>query len=229
MGNTLSDLAIKFNINGVIYKKITDKNGKTSLNINLNSGDYIITVYNPVTGELISYNVKVLPSIDANNVTLYYHNGTQFTASFINSEGNVLSNQQVYFNINGVIYNRMTDANGVANLNINLNPGEYTITSYNPITGESIANQVVVKPVIIAKDVVKSFNEPGFYKVTVLDNQGKPLSGENVVININGVLYCKVSDEYGSVRIDINLPIGNYDATASWKDAFISNKIIVTA
>ena len=53
-----------------------------------------------------------------------------------------LANETVTFNINGVLYNRITDINGIAKLNINLQKGEYIITSnYNSL---NIANTVTV-------------------------------------------------------------------------------------
>ena len=44
---------------------------------------------------------------------------------------------------NGVFYNRTSDSEGYAKLNIRLNPGNYTITSsYN---GTDIANEIKIK------------------------------------------------------------------------------------
>ena len=36
----------------------------------------------------------------------------------------------MYYNINGVFYNRTVGSNGIASLNINLLSGKYIITSY---------------------------------------------------------------------------------------------------
>ena len=71
-----------------------------------------------------------------------YRDGTQFKANLVDGQGKPYANQAVIFNINGVFYNRMTDGNGQAKLNINLMPGEYIITSsYN---GSSIANTIKI-------------------------------------------------------------------------------------
>ena len=50
---------------------------------------------------------------------------------------------RVTFNINGVLYNRVSDVNGVAGLNINLPVGEYIISS--EYMGYSMVNKVVVR------------------------------------------------------------------------------------
>ena len=60
--------------------------------------------------------------IDAKNLVKYYKNDSQFVVkTFVNSQKNVT------FKINGVSYLRSIDDEGYAKLNINLNPGVYTI------------------------------------------------------------------------------------------------------
>ena len=43
-------------------------------------------------------------------------------------------NASVTFNINGVLYKKQTDDNGIAKLNINLRPGVYILTAMHPDT-----------------------------------------------------------------------------------------------
>ena len=132
---------VTFNINGVFYTRQTDTNGTAKLNINLQPGDYIITA--EYKGCLVSNNIKVLPILNATDITMKYRDGTQFKATLVDSQGKPYANQSVQFNINGVFYNRLTDSTGTAKLNINLMPGEYIITSsYN---GSSIANKITIK------------------------------------------------------------------------------------
>ena len=69
--------------------------------------------------------------------------GTKFTARVYDGQGKAFPNQNVIFNINGIFYNRTTDANGDAKLNINLLPGEYIITS--SYDGLNIANKITIK------------------------------------------------------------------------------------
>ena len=44
-GNPLANQNVSFNVNGVFYHKVTDKDGIASLKIRLMSGEYIITSY----------------------------------------------------------------------------------------------------------------------------------------------------------------------------------------
>ena len=80
--------------------------------------------------------------LSASDLEMSYHDGSKFTVNLLDNAGNPYSNQIVTFNINGVFYNRTTDAYGDAKLNINLQAGEYIITSsYN---GSNIANTIII-------------------------------------------------------------------------------------
>ena len=131
---------VTFNINGVMYKRTTDASGIAKININLAPSDYIITAeYNGFT---VSNNIKVLPVLSAEDITMKYRDGTQFKATLVDGQGKPYAGQSVTFNINGVFYNRSTDSTGTAKLNINLMPGQYIITSsYN---GANIANTIKI-------------------------------------------------------------------------------------
>ena len=130
------------NINGILYIRTTNENGTARLNINLPAGEYILTAIDPITGLQRSYNITVLPVLNASDITMKYHDGTQFIATVLDGEGNPYKEQTVTFNVNGVFYNRITDSNGQAKLNINLMAGEYIITSsYN---GSNIANKITI-------------------------------------------------------------------------------------
>ena len=132
--------SVTFNINGVFYTRTTNASGIAKLNINLQPGDYIITAEHK--GCMVSNNIKVLPVLTAHDFTKKYGTPDQFTASLVDGQGKAYEGQKIEFNINGIFYYRTTDSNGQAKLNINLQPGEYIITSsYN---GASIGNKVTV-------------------------------------------------------------------------------------
>ncbi|MBO6110449.1 MAG: hypothetical protein J6P12_06295 [Methanobrevibacter sp.] len=132
--------SITFNINGVFYTRQTNASGQAKLNINLSPGKYIITgEYNDCR---VSNTVEVIPVLTATDFVKSTSETKAFEAKLIDGQGNPLSKETVTFNINGVTYNRVTDSQGIAKLNINLQKGEYIITSsYN---GQNIANTITV-------------------------------------------------------------------------------------
>ena len=129
-----------FNINGVFYNRTTNETGHAKLNINLNPGEYIITA--EYKGCKVSNKIKVKSILSADDLSKKYGTPDQFKAKLVDGEGNPLANTNVTFNINGVFYNRTTDSDGIAKLNVRLMPGEYIITSsYNECY---ISNKITV-------------------------------------------------------------------------------------
>ena len=226
-GRPVEGVDVQFNINGVFYERATNSDGVARLSINLNPGEYIITVINPLNNETTSNKIVVLSTIVVEDLIKYYRNESQFHISLFDGQGNPLANTDVTININGVFYTRTTNAEGVATLSINLNPGEYIATVQDPNTGLMMSALVTVLPTVTADDLVMSFQDGSSYNVTVVDKQGKPVAGVNVSMNINGIFYNRVTDENGIARLNINLNPGDYIITSYYGNATVSNKITV--
>ena len=229
-GNYLADgTEVTFNINGVMYhRKVSGNKGLARLNINLDPGNYILTAINPVNGEMASNNITVLAQITENkDLVKYFRNDSQYRVKVLDSKGNAVgANQKVVFNINGVMYERFTDKDGYAQLKINLNPGDYVITAdYN---GSMVSNNIKVLPIITASDLVKKHGGPEPFKASIVDGQGKPVVGQNVTFNINGVMYNRLSDSNGVAKLNINLNAGEYIITSMYNNASIGNHVTVT-
>ena len=125
-GDPIAKQNVTFNINGVFYTKTTNDKGIATQNINLNPGKYIITaMYKDC---FVSNNITVLPVLTTSDLTKYFGIPASLNSKLVDGQGNPLANQSVTYNINGVFYNKTTDANGIAKLNISLNPGEYIAT-----------------------------------------------------------------------------------------------------
>ena len=203
-----------FNVNGVNYTKEL-VNGKASIGINLNPGNYTITTFYHYTDGLATKtnNIEVLSTILANDVVKFFRNGTQYCAKFLDGCGSPLVNASVVFNINGVLYKKQTDYEGVARLNINLFPGKYILTAMHP-DGLMYGYNITVLSTIHGDDIVKFFRNGTQYCAKFLDGCGSPLVNASVVFNINGVFYKKQTDDNGMARLNINLFPGEYILTA---------------
>ena len=211
-GSPLVNASVIFNINGVFYKKQTDDNGMAKLNINLRPGVYILTAMHPDT-LMYGSNITVLSTILANDVVKFFRNGSQYCAKFLDGCGSPLVNASVTFNINGVLYKKQTDYEGIARLNINLFPGKYILTAMHP-DGLMYGYNITVLSTILANDVVKFFRNGSQYCAKFLDGCGSPLVNASVTFNINGVFYKKQTDDNGMARLNINLFPGEYILTA---------------
>ena len=209
-----NDSKVIFNVNGVNYTKEL-VNGKASIGINLNPRNYTITTFYHYTDGLATKtnNIEVLSTILANDVVKFFRNGTQYCAKFLDGCGSPLVNASVVFNINGVLYKKQTDYDGVARLNINLFPGKYILTAMHP-DGLMYGYNITVLSTIHGDDIVKFFRNGTQYCAKFLDGCGSPLVNASVVFNINGVFYKKQTDDNGMARLNINLFPGEYILTA---------------
>ena len=211
-GSPLVNASVMFNINGVFYKKQTDDNGMAKLNINLRPGVYILTAMHP-DALMYGSNITVLSTILANDVVKFFRNGTQYCAKFLDGCGSPLVNASVTFNINGVLYKKQTDYEGIARLNINLFPGKYILTAMHP-DGLMYGYNITVLSTIHGDDIVKFFRNGTQYCAKFLDGCGSPLVNASVMFNINGVFYKKQTDDNGMAKLNINLFPGEYILTA---------------
>ena len=232
-GNPIANATVYFTINGKVYARITDENGTASIAIRLLPGEYKASALFNGTDDYdmaaVNASVLVKNTILGNDTTLYFRNGTQYVAKFLDSNGKALANTDVKFNINGVFYTRVTDENGIARLNIRLDPASYIITAYNPVTGEQKANEVTVLPRIIAKDLSMKYLDGSTFNAALVDGQGKAISGVNITFNINGVFYHRTTDADGVTKLNIRLMPGEYIITSMYDECWASNKIIISA
>ena len=215
---------VQFEINGVTYiRKIFDDQGKAMLNINLNPGSYYIVSTNLATQESVTNTILILSKIaDNNDLVKYYKNETQFTVKILGNDGNVKMGETVKFTVHGITYERTSDENGIAKLNIKLEPGEYDIlTEYG---GNYAVNNITVKSIF--EPQLNTYGS-GVYTIKLLDGHGSPYTNQLVRFNINGVFYNVMTDDYGFATLKLNLMKGTYIITAMYNGLCASETIIV--
>ena len=221
-GNILNEGEVEFNINGVFYHSKIQNDTYAYLDCDLESGSYIVTAKNLLTGEMQSATIDIKSKFIKNNdLVKYYRNESQFRVQ-INAP---IQGQKIIFAINGVSYTRLTDGNGIVGLNINLNPGEYVITS--SYDGCRVSNKITVLPVLKADDLQMNYHDGSTFNVTLVDGQGSPLKGEGITFNVNGVFYNRTTDVNGVAKLNINLMKGEYIITSSYNGCNVANKITI--
>lgn len=231
-GNPLANMNVTISINGRNYVKQSDENGTASLGLNLESKNYtVVTTFggnSKYFGTRSNNTVSILSTLLSKDIVKYYRNGTQFYATVLDFKGNPLANTTVMFNINGVFYNKTTDENGTAKLNIWLRPGKYIITIFNLVTGEQAGNNVTVLSKIVENyDLVKYYKNASKFSVKILDSQGYPVEGTIVTFNINGVFYYKETDSNGIASLAINLRPEKYVITTMYGQYDVGNNVTV--
>ena len=257
-GNPLVGQKIQLTINGVTYTRTTDENGQAKLNINLQPGTYTITVIfkgteeygiSSVNNTIIVKNPseeKIGSTIEADNYVKEFGVPGAYTITLKDIHGNPLVGQKIELTINGVTYTRTTDENGQAKLNINLQPGTYTITvrysGTNTYSNSEIRKEITVtnpsdkrlETFINSESFNAVYGENKALTLSLFDENGNILVNQYVQITINGVTYTRTTDNNGIAKIIIRLNPGNYNVVIQYagnnlyKPISGSNTITVT-
>lgn len=164
-------------------------------------------------------NVKNQTELTSPTTSMYYNGNYRVT--LMDSDSNTtLPNKQVNFVINGIRYSATTNANGVASVNLKLNPGKYPVTAFFEGDDEfnvsnNLSGQVEILRTIKASDVTKYYKGSKCYSATFLDTQGKPLKNKKVTITVNGKKYTKNTDSKGVASFSIDFKPNTYKVVAT--------------
>ena len=218
----LPDKNINIKINGVTYVRKTDNDGIARLNINLDVGSYDALISFADTGYAYTSSyatVYVNPIIESYDLNMRQGDGSKYIAVLSGIKQNKIPNAKLCFNINGMNYERTTDENGLASLNINLNKGDYeiTTTSYETVKKNQIhIDEEPPKPTRMeGTDINKNYGEDTPYQCAVYSNDERVAGTVN--ITVNGVTYKKTPDSEGLYKLNINLSPGSYILRAEFQ------------
>jgi parallel beta-helix repeat protein len=200
------------------YEIFTSYDGEVLLNDVFYKGTFTEDSF---TMKAISPDVIIV----GNNVTIPTKAKQRFEILLKDSDNRLLVNQTVQFTINGVTYNRTTDENGKAGLNINLNMGDYDITAAYTTPEGQVYNETYVLTAVQSNTTIKStpitFTGKGNkFNATLVDQLGQPIADAVVAFHIHGVTYYKVTDENGQFFLNINLGPGIYNMYMSFDGTF---------
>ncbi|WP_299524418.1 transglutaminase-like domain-containing protein [uncultured Methanobrevibacter sp.] len=200
----LNNQPITITLNGVSYTRYFDENGIASININLvaRSTPYSVNCYFSGYGNFLSssssFNMKVIQK----SVNLYYLtnvvnkgvSGEGFRAKLIDQFNVPVMNKAVKIKINGVTYSRDSNNYGIANLNINLNPGTYSVDywydneekGYSSLAKQTVSLTVKSDGNSLIKTTISRLNytlqESSKIAVKLSDANGNPISNKNINI-----------------------------------------------
>ena len=130
-GVGISNVKVKYIIQGKTYYRTTDSMGYATLTINLYSGKYSSTILvdNPgYNSNKLSVNVTVLKipgTLKIVNTNI--RKGTYLKVRLLDKNNKPIKATQVKVTVCGKTYIKTTDANGYAYLKINLNPKKYDV------------------------------------------------------------------------------------------------------
>ena len=171
----------RVNVNkGIADISISDlKYGKYSAEVVYNGDSH----YNSVKGKASFTVEKSKINIVAPDLTIYCGSSEKFVVTLLNHDHPIV-NANVKITLDGVEYNRLTNSDGKASIDLNLKKGVYNVkTEYDDYKVNSI---VPIKSTIISNDLNCDFVN-FYYNATFLDSNGNPLAkGSEVSFIFNG-------------------------------------------
>ena len=80
--------------------------------------------------------------LNGEDLPMSFKDGSKYSVKVMDRNGSPVPNAKVVITVNSVSYDRYTNNDGIASLDINLNPGTYTITATH---GKTIYNTITIK------------------------------------------------------------------------------------
>ena len=229
-GNILPNQDIYLTVNGKTYKNRTNNNGFAVFHIDVGVGDFTATINYVGDGEFINSKITTKISIKSTIEIINYNYplNSKFTVIFKDSNGNLLVNSHVTIYLSGISHNLVTDKNGKAYVNVNLFSAMFFTKITNIFTGEVKNTYIqVVKRITENKKVTLYYGASKYYKVRVLNDDGKFVSGLKVSFKVNGKTYYGYTNKNGYASFKINLNPGTYTVISKYKGFEATSNIIV--
>ena len=228
-GNGIKNRDFIIGIDGTNYFATTNDEGIFYFDLNLNAGNHIISVINPLDGLSESYKLTINPTIVVNNLLKVLGDGKYYTATFYDGNNTLIKNKNVNVIINGINHTYKTDSKGQIKLSMAFNPGNYLVTAINPVTDEYVEKTVkVLLPISGNKDRTVYFNSGSKFTVRIIGAGGKDVGeGKTVKFKLNGKTYTVKTNKNGYASVKINLKAKKYTITTQYGKYKVSNKITV--
>jgi len=226
-GFVVANKQVSINIDGKNYNANTDANGNVILPATT-AGTHAISVTSAKdsTYDVASQSahVTVVAAISGNkNIKVYFGNTAKYQIRVADKNGNYLSYKAVTIKVNGKNVNLKTDANGYATYSVK-KVGTYTITA--ELNGQKVSNKIVIKPTLIAKNVVKKKAKKIKFTVKLVNKKGKILKNKKITIKVKNKKYKVKTNKRGIATLTLKkLKVGKYTVKSSYGGCTISNTI----
>ena len=232
-GKPVKGKDVEIKVGNLNFTVVSDSNDVVRVSPDLDAGNYVMTVTNPVTGEVKSSDVvisKASSTISISSST--FAHGVTLSATIL--PGNISG--EVVFTINGKQDYSEDVVNSKSSITLrNMDSGKYTAVvtfkgnaNYNASTSSQITFDVdEYDYVISAPDVTKDYGGPEKFNITLTKNNA-PIANANVKITLNDVDYTKTTDKNGKISMDIsNLDAGVYGVVVKYNSITANSVIIV--
>ena len=221
----IANKRVSITFNGVTYSKVTDSKGVASLTINAAAGktynfSYKFAEDNWYGASSGSIDVRNKLATTVTGTSSTHIKGSQYNVTLKDSTGKAIANKIITYTFNGKIYNRTTNAKGIASLKISVDAGKTYKLSF-AFAGDSNYNKSSSGDINLAVKLASSIKNSGTiamngstYTVTLLDGDSKAMAGKTITFTLNGKTYTNTTDSKGVAHLHISeKALGTYKLT----------------
>ncbi len=172
-------------------------------------------------------------TLSVSNLTKYYSGSEKLQITLKDSNNKAFANQRITVKISSKEYSLVTNSNGQAFLDVDLNPGSYNAEVIFEQTEKYHAASANATVTVLSTaegiDVVKLYGSGTQYFAIFTDAKGNALGNTKVTFKIGSRSYDLTTLPNGIARININFKAGTYTikATNPATGQTISNKITI--
>ena len=230
---------------------LTDENGIANFSLaNLRDGDYsFILSFADDIYENASYSlyiqvrtkIEYVPFIPNKTATIIEYEdmvttaintdddgrkGEYFNVVLRDSEGKALKDKSILIGFNGKIYNKTTDGDGIAQLQINLKRSDIYTFAVCFLGDDQYNGSFAVAKITVNKQTPKFSTSNKSYKAstktktltaTFKSSRGNPVVGKKVTFTLNGKSYTATTDSKGVATVNVSLSKkGTYSFTVKF-------------
>ncbi|WP_407375803.1 C1 family peptidase [Methanobrevibacter sp.] len=166
--------------------------------------------FNNIKSKTLDFDYEITNyTLTTQKVEKYYGGSEKFTVTLTNFNKPV-SNAVIQLLINDVSYNITTDANGVATLKSELNPGIYSVLA--TFEDRTALAEITVKSTITVVGAVEDVSTDKL-NVELIDGNGNLIKNTAVTFKINSAEYKATTDASGIASLEVGLNRGDYKVT----------------
>ncbi len=195
--------------------------GKINLTGSLSTDTYDKSIDNAVPTRFITVNSYRLKS---NDLIKYFTGSEKYKVYLYNQDGKGISGANIRITVNKQVLNLKTNTNGFVELAVNLNAGTYNVKlSCGKL---SLSNKIVIKPLIITKDLSKKKTKVVKFTAKVLNNKGKVVKNKKVTFKVKGKKFKVKTNKKGIATLSLkNLKKGKFVIYTSYGKSTVKNTI----
>jgi predicted outer membrane repeat protein len=171
--------------------------------------------------------------INNENIVVDYGSGSYFTVQVVTADGHAVgAGAVVNLTINGKTTAAITDADGIAKVEITDVPGTYELTT--AYCGQTYKNSVAVNlnpstcKITQNSDIKVDYDGEKYFSVKIVSDDGKvAVSGGSVKFTINGNSKTVITDKNGIAKIKITEVPKKYTITTTFNEKSVKNTVTV--